>query len=84
MTKKMIKEKKMDILTSVIKGQIPSEKEIKNALYEMCDREHSSCNSDCLVYKLNGNQVPNLENTRCGCDCFKDSTKILEFIRSRI
>ena len=69
----------MTILESVILGNHPSEVEIKDEPYEMCDREHHSCNSDCLVYKLNGNAVPDTAkdfDVNRGCDCFKDGGNI--------
>lgn len=59
-----------------------SDNDIRSELQEICEREHSSCNSDCPVYFINGNTVPNhIKDNRDGCDCFKDGHKMLEFIR---
>ena len=62
-------------------------KEIQNELYEICDREHSNCNEDCPVYKLNGNEPPsegieeNETEGNYGCDCFKNGKLMFEFIK---
>jgi hypothetical protein len=61
-----------------------SEENLSSELYEICEREHSSCNSGCPVYKLNGNSVPStkpFEENR-GCDCFKHGSEMLKFIRN--
>ena len=61
-----------------------SDENLKSELYEICEREHSSCNSDCPVYRLNGNSVPNtmpFEQNR-GCDCYKNGSEMLKFIRT--
>lgn len=68
----------MSIILNLTLGKKITDKEIEIELYEICDREHSSCNSDCPVYKINGNKVPDTVND---CDCFKSGSKMLEFIR---
>jgi len=64
-----------------------TDNDIADALYEMCDNVHASCNSECLVYHLNYDEVPdtvhNFEINR-GCDCFKNGLKMLAFIRKRL
>lgn len=49
-------------------------------LYEVCDREHASCNNYCPVYKLNHSSVVNPTESDYGCECFKNGKKMLEFI----
>jgi hypothetical protein len=60
-----------------------SEENLSTELYEICDSEHSSCNSSCPVYKLNGNTVPSTKpfDENRGCDCFKHGSEMLNFIR---
>jgi hypothetical protein len=60
---------------------IVTQKDIEEALYEMCDREHAGCNPGCLVYRLNGNKIPNKEGKMSGCDCFKNGVAMLRFIK---
>lgn len=73
------------LVVSLAKGHEVTEEMIEYELYEICDREHSSCNSECPVFNLNGNKIPDtvkdFEVNR-GCDCFKDGKKMLEFIRN--
>lgn len=63
-----------------------SDETLSNELYEICDRVHSSCNSDCPVYKINGNEVPDTANNfseNRGCDCFKSGKSMLDFLRTK-
>lgn len=73
-----------NLILKLIKGEEISELDLEDMLYEMCDREHASCNSDCLVYKLNGYEIPNLLKSNCGCDCFKNGCAMLNFIKNRL
>lgn len=76
----------MDLLLKLAKGENITDADLENELYEVCDRIHSSCDSDCPVYSLNGNSVPDTAkdfNVNRGCDCFKNGKKMLEFIRSK-
>lgn len=50
----------------------------RNALYEVCDAEHASCNPECPVYALNGNKPVN--GGEHGCKCFKDGEAMMRFI----
>ena len=71
------------LIIHLIKGSKITERMICDELYEICDREHSSCNYDCPVYALNGYAVPHNNNdTRYGCDCFKNGKAMLDFIKS--
>lgn len=74
-----------DLIVLLAKGKQITDEHIKAELYEICDRVHSSCNSECPVYRLNGNKVPDTANdfeVNRGCDCFKSGTDMLEFIRN--
>ena len=62
----------------------PNDEQLKQILYDICDREHSSCNDACPVYHKNGHSPVNphkpfKENREC--DCFKDSGAMLKFMR---
>ena len=72
------------IIRKLIAGEVVSELDVEDALYEMCDREHASCNSACLVYKLNGNKIPDVLKSNCGCDCFKNGCAMLIFIKNAV
>lgn len=73
-----------DLIINLAKGIPFTDNDLKEALYEICETVHSSCNSDCPVYMLNGNKVPDTANDfniNRGCDCFKSGKNMLEFIR---
>ena len=71
------------MLRKAIAGEAITDTDIEEELYEVCDRVHSSCDSECPVYKKNGGPVnshrPFKENR--GCDCFKSGKAMLAFIR---
>jgi len=74
-----------DLIVLLAKGKQVTDEHIKGVLYEICDRVHSGCDSECPVYRLNGNKVPDTANdfeVNRGCDCFKNGAKMLEFIRN--
>ncbi len=76
----------MDLIVRLAKGEKITDEYLENELYNICDREHSSCNSECPVYYLNGNKVPDTVNNfsvNRGCDCFKSGKNMLNFIRSK-
>jgi hypothetical protein len=65
-------------------GETPTEKEIIDELYEICDRVHSGCNNDCPVFELNGGKVVEpREGDFDGCHGFKNGRKMLNFIREK-
>ena len=72
----------------VVGGDEPiyTRKDVEQTLYEMCDNTHSGCDSDCLVYELNGNKVPECskEVHWGGCETFKDGPAMFKFIRSKV
>jgi len=74
----------MSLIIKVATKAFISDKDIATELYEICDREHSSCNDSCPVYELNGSSAPDTAKdfkVNRGCDCFKNGTSMLEFIR---
>lgn len=76
----------MDLILKLAKGEQVTDADLQHELYEICDRVHSSCDSDCPVYQLNGNRVPDTAKdfkVNRGCDCFKSGKAMLEFIRSK-
>lgn len=76
----------MDLILKLVKGETITDADLEYELYEICDRVHSSCDSECPVYQLNGNKVPDTANdfrVNRGCDCFKSGKNMLEFIRSK-
>ena len=72
------------LLLKLIKKEKITNKDIVDELYEICDREHSSCNSECLVYFLNGNDILYVPENGSGCDCFKNGREMLKFIKERL
>jgi hypothetical protein len=69
----------------LIKSEPITDIDLIDELYEICDHEHSSCNSDCPVYFINNCKVLDTANDfkiNRGCDCFKDGRKMLNFIRN--
>lgn len=73
----------IDLKLKVARGQKITDKDLVNELYEVCDMTHASCDSGCPVYRLNGNEAPHTEGEEYGCDCFKNGTAMLEFIRKK-
>lgn len=73
----------MNILEKLIYGKKVTEQDIYDELYEMCDREHASCNCNCLVYEAN-NEEPVKNGTpdakEYGCACFKKGKAMYEFL----
>jgi hypothetical protein len=60
-----------------------SHKSICEGLAEICENVHSSCDSSCPVYEING-EIPNTGKTRHGCDCFKNGEAMLKFLQDSI
>ena len=72
-----------NILIQLSLGIVPSTQEVENALYEVCDNVHASCNNQCPVYRLNGSKAPDTAKdfiVNRGCDCFKSGMKMRAFI----
>lgn len=58
-----------------------SEQDLKDSLFEICDRTHASCDDGCPVYRLNGSEIPREGKKNYGCKCFKNGSEMLKFIR---
>jgi len=72
----------MELIESLVRGKEVEKKEIYNALYDICDIVHSSCDNQCPVYRLNGSKVPNTDkDSEYGCDCFKHRKAMYDFIK---
>ena len=69
-----------ELLKKLIQGKVVSEQDIKDALYEICDDEHASCSSNCLVYEANGGEPVGSND----CRCFKNGRKMLNFLRENL
>jgi len=69
----------IDLIVKLARGETPSEEEIHEAHYDVCDSVHASCGSECPVYYLNGGSVPHLPG-EWNCSCFKSGGKMRKFI----
>lgn len=69
------------LLRKLIKNETVTEKDLEFALYEICENTHASCDENCPVYRANEYEVPNNEKSDCGCDCFKNGSKMLQFLK---
>ena len=56
--------------------------DVKDALYEVCCNQHSSCNDECPVYLENGSKIPT-DKASQSCKCFKDGGEMLKFLRKK-
>lgn len=70
------------LIIKLVLGETISSEELYDELYEICSSEHSSCNSNCPVYFLNKNEVPNYTSSDAGCDCFKNGKAMFAFIKN--
>lgn len=74
------------LLNKLIAGATVTDRDLADALYEICDNTHASCDNNCPVFEANGNKVPDTANDfnkNCGCDTFKNGMAMLTFIRSK-
>jgi hypothetical protein len=74
------------LLKHAIAGTCPQEFVIREALQEICEDHHATCNIACPIYEKNGNhplgyEKPWLSNR--GCDCFKNGKAMLAYLRSK-
>lgn len=71
------------LLRKIINKKPFDDRDIADALYQICEDIHSSCDDNCPVYELNhgcvGEDKPRSENS--GCDCFKNGKAMLKFLR---
>ena len=66
-------------------GKQPTDAELANELFEICQTEHHDCNHRCPVYDLNGGHTvapPGAVELSEDCTCFKNGRAMLSFIRS--
>ena len=47
-----------ELIKKLISGERITDSDMENELYEICDREHASCNDACPVYKSYGSALP--------------------------
>ena len=62
----------------VINDEAYTDKDIEDALYEICCEIHSGCHSECPVYAIS-NSIP--WNAFDICSCFKDGGAMLKYVR---
>ena len=75
------KLKDEELLVRLACGAKYTQEDLYEALYDVCCSEHASCNSNCPVYRLNGQNAPNETDSGYGCDCFKSGKTMAEFIQ---
>jgi hypothetical protein len=68
-------------MKALVNGTPVSKEDTESFFYNICDREHSTCNSDCPVFAIT-NSVPNKSNSRYGCDCFKDGKAMIKYLKT--
>jgi hypothetical protein len=71
------------LLRKLINKKPFDDRDLADALYQICEDTHASCDNNCPVYELNhgcvGANKPFAIN--CGCDCFKNGKAMLTFLR---
>jgi hypothetical protein len=79
------------VVLKLVLDLVVTKEEIYEKLTEICEREHSSCNSDCPIFKLNGGKALNQHNKKetkwndwYGCDCFKNGKAMYDYIREHL
>lgn len=70
----------MDLVVKAATGQKITNKDIEQELYEICDREHSSCSDNCPVYALQNEAERNADE----CPHHKDGKSMRKFIVGRV
>ena len=71
------------ILKKLIKGRKVGKKDIENALFEVCQDVHASCNEQCPVFEINGGPL-DPDTSSCGCSCFKNGAAMRQFLREKL
>lgn len=72
------------LIEKLVDREPVDDSDLANALFDICEREHSSCNMNCPVYEANDGQCVNADRPfkeNRGCDCFKDGHAMLNFLR---
>jgi len=67
-----------ELVMKLVRGENIEEKDINEALYDICDRVHSGCHEECPVFEKNGGVPWNKEYEECLC--FKDGKKMRKFL----
>jgi len=67
------------LLKKAIKGEQVTDEDIADELYEICCNVHSSCGSECPIYKIIGD-IPWTDDLK-NCKYFKNGQFMLERIR---
>jgi len=73
-----------DLLRTLIKGKKVTDEQIYDELFDMCDRVHCACDSNCIVYEINDYEIPLKKGKYEECMCFKNGKKMFDFIKERI
>jgi len=60
-----------------------TKEDVYEELYEICEREHSSCNSECLVYKLAIEEGEFSDTESNDCPYFKHGKSMFERLRGK-
>jgi len=69
------------LIKKLVRGVKPTEQEIQEMLYEICDNVHASCDDTCPVYEINRHEPLNPCRENLGCACFKNGKAMYDFIR---
>jgi len=70
----------IELVKKLVKGEQVTDDELATQLFYICDSVHASCDDSCPIYELMGGDV-NKDNSRFGCNWFKDGHKMLETLR---
>ena len=67
------------IIEKLINKQEITDEDLAEELYDICDREHAFCNSNCPIYALKDRIPWNKDKTNCLF--FRSGRKMLERLR---
>ena len=67
----------VSVWIKLAKGEKVTEKDLENALCEVCDDVHSTCDYTCPVYEI----MTQKQRDRHDCPCFKNGKVMLAAIR---
>lgn len=71
-----------NLIKKLVKGEMPTERDIQDLLYDICDDTHGSCDYNCPVFDVNGGPL-NPTQQNYGCACFKNGKAMYNFIKER-
>ncbi len=69
----------MSIIQKLIKGEMPTDQELENYLWEICDKVHSSCDNRCPIYKAMDGETTRDEDGNCYF--FRSGSEMLKYLR---